>query len=122
MNTLIVKGHFDAAHKLKGVNSKCKNLHGHTWNYEVKITGEVNTIGMVLDFAILKKWVEKCSFDHKYLNNDFVVFGKANPTAENLVTWLKGNLELERLHFGKLPKICKIRIWETPNSYAEKEW
>lgn len=115
--------HWDAAHHLVlPYVSPCTNVHGHTYVVSVSVEGSLDKNGMVLDFTVLKKWVEKCSFDHKHINDDVKYFIDANPTAENLVLWLKRALETERPNFDKLPKICKIRIWETPNSYAEKEW
>ena len=37
--TLTVKGHFDAAHSLAGYPGECRNLHGHTWDVEVSVSG-----------------------------------------------------------------------------------
>jgi len=115
---------WDAAHHLAlPYSSKCVNIHGHTYLVAVTVEGPIDKNGMVLDFSVLKEWVEKCSFDHKYLNDDFKYFFDTNSTAENIVLWLKENLELARLHIKiKLPKICKIRVWETSNSYAEEEF
>lgn len=108
---------WDAAHKLTlPYKSKCQDVHGHTYFVEVTIEGPINENGMVMDFSDFKK-IEKIGFDHKYLNDIIDI----NPTAENLVIYLKDKIDESNI----LPKdvdVKKIRIWETPNSCAEKEW
>jgi 6-pyruvoyltetrahydropterin/6-carboxytetrahydropterin synthase len=105
------KKHFDAAHYLKNYEGKCKNLHGHRWEVEVWIEGdELDTAGMLWDFTNLKNMVSK--LDHKCLNDEL----NFNPTVENLVTFFygvikKGNPDLK----------VKVRVYETPESWAEVE-
>ncbi len=54
-------------------------------------------------------------FDHKHLNLDCPEFADLNPSVENITTviWnlLDGHLESARLF--------KVRVWETPKTYAE---
>lgn len=93
-------GHFVAAHKLsvdswsdeknREVFGKCANpnFHGHNYDVEVKVIGEVDPVtGMVIDFKRLKGLIEEeveDRFDHKNLNLDCPEFAELLPTAENL--------------------------------------
>lgn len=117
--TRIFKWH--ASHNLcLSYSSHCKNLHGHTYKIEVTVSGKLNDEGMVIDFSKLDKYVnETASFDHSHLN-DIREFEEENPTAENLVIYLKNKL-YESWPFNGI-WIKKIRVWETENAYAEKEW
>ena len=95
------KAHFNAAHRLYNKNwsdarnneifGLCNNpnYHGHNYEMEVKVTGEIDAnTGYVIDLKILKKLIEKeiiQRFDHKNLNLDTEEFKNLNPTAENIV-------------------------------------
>ncbi|MFM8487567.1 MAG: 6-carboxytetrahydropterin synthase, partial [Bacteroidota bacterium] len=99
------KAHFNAAHRLhnpawsdeknREVFGLCNNpnYHGHNYELEVKVTGEVDPeTGMVLDLGWLAGLVKteiELRFDHKNLNLDTPEFSDLNPTAENicLVIW-----------------------------------
>lgn len=125
------KAHFNAAHRLhnpawseeknREVFGLCNNpnYHGHNYELEVKVTGEVDQeTGMVLDLgwlaALVKNEVE-LRFDHKNLNLDTPEFSELNPTAENicLVIWkiLRTHLP-EHLELG-------VRLYETPRNFVE---
>ena len=107
---------FDYAHQLPDYIGKCANLHGHTGILEVEvIETEQNKStyeGMVMDFAVLKKIVKEKilkSLDHQYING-FI----PTPTAENMVKWIVETLE------GELgTSVQRVRLYETPDSYAE---
>jgi 6-pyruvoyltetrahydropterin/6-carboxytetrahydropterin synthase len=105
---------FDAAHFLPKYEGKCKNLHGHRWTLEVTIKGFVNRdTGMVMDFSQIKKNVEPLinRLDHHLINDTL-----ENPTAEELVKFFWREL---RPAFGT--KLYRIKVWESPDSYAERE-
>lgn len=101
---------FDAAHKLNNYKGKCKNLHGHTYILFITIKGGINKkSGMVEDFNIIKKIVEKNILnilDHSLINDHI-----EQPTAENIVIWIWKNLEYKL-------NLYKIEIWETPDSFV----
>ena len=60
MFELSIKGDIAAAHFLRGYEGPCKNLHGHTWKIEVTcISSQLDSIGMVADFAMLKKYLKE---------------------------------------------------------------
>ncbi|GAB4262599.1 MAG: 6-carboxytetrahydropterin synthase QueD [Thermoleophilia bacterium] len=107
---------FDAAHSLPDHPGKCRNVHGHTYSVEVTVEGPVREAGpsraMVMDFGELEERVAALvvePLDHRYLNDvvDLV------PTAEALAAWM-----FARLRDSGLP-VVRVRLWETPTSYAE---
>jgi 6-pyruvoyl-tetrahydropterin synthase len=54
-------------------DSKCYNLHGHSWWVEVEIIGDVDFNGMILDFATAKRMVRTyldSNFDHHLALNE----------------------------------------------------
>lgn len=125
------KAHFNAAHRLhnpkwsdernREVFGLCNNpnYHGHNYELEVKVSGEVDPeTGYLIDLKILsdliKEEVEE-RFDHKNLNLDTEEFRNLNPTAENIcyVIW---NLLRVRLddHYD-----LAVRLYETPRNYVE---
>lgn len=128
---VIRKAHFNAAHRLhnprwsddknQAVFGLCNNYnyHGHNYELEVKVSGEINPdTGMVIDLKdlsdLIKEEVED-RFDHKNLNLDTKEFANVNPTAENIcvVIWqiLKAKLgEQYDLH---------VRLYETPRNFVE---
>lgn len=95
------KGHFNAAHRLHNPNwsdeknrnvfGLCnnQNYHGHNYELEVKVTGEVNPeTGYVIDMKYLADLIKihiEDRFDHKNLNLDTVEFASLIPSAEHIV-------------------------------------
>lgn len=108
---------FDSAHKLIDYDGPCSRLHGHTYKLQVTVEGKVDTSGMVIDFVILKKIVTKfvlSKLDHQYIN-DII----SQPTAENMVLWIWDQLFESIQKENKEIRLSVIRLWETPNSFAE---
>ena len=125
------KAHFNAAHRLyikewsdeknKEVFGVCSNpyYHGHNYELEVKVVGEVDPLtGMVIDLKILKEIIEEKiekRFDHRNLNEEIEEFKDINPTAENIcyVIWkiLRETLDEKFDLF--------VRLYETPRNYVE---
>ena len=130
---------FDASHMLDGHDGKCQNLHGHTYQLEVTVASilinEGAKAGMVMDFADLKTSVKQTilePFDHAFLyhgNNE-----RESQIAALLEGWQMKTLRLNqrttaehlaiemhhRLQAVGVP-VCRIKLWETPTSYAEYE-
>lgn len=132
MKTAIIrKEHFNAAHRLHNpawsdemnqhVFGKCNNpnFHGHNYNIEVRVVGEVNPeTGYVMDVKILKELIKTNvldRYDHKNLNLDVADFKSVIPTAENIARVVYENL-LEHLPEGLE---LTIRIYETERNFAE---
>jgi 6-pyruvoyltetrahydropterin/6-carboxytetrahydropterin synthase len=112
---------FDAAHQLPPENpvyGKCRSLHGHTYHLTVTIEGEVNEEGWLVDFKKLKEYVnEKVinKLDHSFLNE--IIF---LPTAENILIWIANELK-DINAIGTNIKLKRIKLYETPTSFAELE-
>lgn len=125
------KAHFNAAHRLyndkwseeknKEVFGLCSNAnyHGHNYDLEVKVVGEVDPVtGFLIDLKdlkdIIKREVED-RFDHKNFNLDTPYFKDINPTSEN-IAFLIHKLLTAALD----PKFeVTVRLWETPRNYVE---
>ena len=132
MKTAIIrKEHFNSAHRLnnpkwsvemnKQVFGKCNNpnFHGHNYEIEVKVVGEVDPdTGFVMDVKVLKELIKMNvldRYDHKNLNLDVDDFKSVNPTAENIARVVYENL-LKNLPEGLE---LNIRIYETERNFAE---
>ena len=123
--------HFNAAHRLhnkhwtdeknRAVFGKCNNpnYHGHNYDLEVKVIGEVDPdTGYVIDTKILSDLIKDKilnRFDHKNLNLDTEEFKDLNPTAENIATVIYDLLRSEI--DSKLD--VKIKLFETARNYVE---
>ena len=113
MYRLGIKSHFEAAHKLNDYNGKCANLHGHTWEVEVFITGDKLKNGMLVDFTLVKSDLQRVIkiLDYSFLN-DIKEIG--NPTVENICRYIYENIKLP----GNV-NLEKVRVWESPESWGE---
>ena len=114
MFELSIKGDIASAHFLRGYQGRCKDLHGHTWKIEVRmIRQELDAIGMVADFAIVKKQLKEflMTLDHVCLN-DLPYFKEHHPTTENIAKYIYEN-------FAKVIhplKIKNVQVWESDTS------
>jgi len=125
------KAHFNAAHRLNNPNwspeknkevfGLCNNTnyHGHNYELEVKLTGEVNPeTGYVFDMKdlsdLIKAEVED-RFDHKNLNLDTVEFANMNPSAE-YIAFVIYNILREKID---IKYDLSIKLWETPRNYVK---
>lgn len=109
-----VASSFNAAHKLRGYKGKCEKLHGHNWKVQAIVEMEnLDKIGMVLDFKILKKKLSNAlrDLDHSYLN-DQKIFKKVNPTSENIAKFIYQRL------WKQVKGLKSISVWETDSSCA----
>jgi len=130
---------FDAAHRVVGHEGKCKNLHGHRYALEATFaTRTLDKLGRVVDFAVIKKllgkWIDD-NWDHTTILFDKdkplgkaitgitgqkIFYMSANPTAENMADYILHTVCSDL--FGDMPIECvRIRLYETPNCYAEAE-
>jgi 6-pyruvoyltetrahydropterin/6-carboxytetrahydropterin synthase len=113
MRTQIRKSfRFEAAHRLPNVppGHKCARLHGHSFEIELAVDGEVDPVlGWVVDFADLKTAWEPLHaiLDHYYLND---IPGLENPTSEILARWI-----WERI-LPALPILSEVVVSETCTS------
>lgn len=138
---------FDSAHYLTDYYGKCERLHGHTYILEVTLEGKVQPNGLVIDFVVLKKIVQKqilAKIDHQLLN-DII----ENPSAERLAMWVWEQLKdlpsllreemddpnlgedikkflktqdqatpLDKSNFSENLRLHEVKLAETPNSWV----
>ena len=141
---ITTKLEFDAGHRIPHHKSSCKNLHGHRYAIEVTIKGDVisdesnSDFGMVMDFKDAKELIKKTiieEWDHSFIvykgdavvlkflhsldSHKTVVFPLV-PTAENMALVAMEKLKISfNKQFGQLIKPLKVRLYETPNNWAD---
>jgi len=125
------KAHFNAAHRLfvpdwsdeknEAVFGLCANphYHGHNYEMEVKVSGEVDPVtGYLIDLKFLKDLIKEHiedKMDHKNLNLEVEEFKTLNPTAENIcfVIWQILREKLDAKYE------LAVRLYETPRNFVE---
>ncbi len=125
------RGHFNAAHRLHNpkwsdeknieVFGICNNpnYHGHNYEFEVKLIGEVDPeTGFVINLKDLKNMIkEKVEkrFDHKNLNLDVPEFKDLPPSTEYVcyTIW-----KILKEHLGAELDVT-VKLWETPRNAAQ---
>ncbi len=108
---------FSAAHDLD-IGGKREGIHGHNFKVEATIESEeLNTDGLVLDFRVLKKWLNEIleEMDHKFLGN-LPPFIDISPTAENIARFIYDRLERNVASMDL--QVSRIVVWESENSKA----
>lgn len=113
--TLSRKFRFEASHCLTHLaeDHPCHDLHGHSYNLEVAVTGEIDPeSGFVVDYADIKRAVQPLleRLDHKHLND---IEGLEKPTTELIARWLWQKI------IPVLPQLSLIAIQETPSTRCE---
>lgn len=131
---------WDAMHRIPGHEGRCRAFHGHRYVAEVTCHApSLDPLGRVVDFGVIKErvggWVDS-TWDHTAIlmrgDSDPAALAIANsnealgrpiywmdrpPTAENIAAELAckamGLLE------GTGVTVVRLRIWETPNAWAE---
>jgi len=132
---------FETGHALYGYDGKCRNVHGHSYKLSVTVIGKpiADTshvkLGMVIDFADLKKIVKQeivDEFDHATVFNKNtphvelakelsdrghkVILANYQPTSENMVIAFADKIK------ARLPKgiqLHSLKLQETETSFAE---
>ena len=138
---------WDMGHRVPNHKSKCRNPHGHRYRLEMTVSGPLiddsgnSSEGMVYDFGDIKQIMMKQvhdPLDHgfMYYTHDLVMkeaFMAAEreaehddnfniirvdfiPTAENIVKMCYDAMVNE---FPEGINITKLRLYETPNSWAD---
>lgn len=137
---------FDAGHRIPDHKSQCRNLHGHRYVIEITLEGEVadaageSDNGMVMDFSDIKSIAKNLvvdAWDHAFLAykgdtavldflatlpNHKTVILEHIPTAENLARIAFTILApAYQASYGRYLQLKKIRLYETPNCWADVE-
>jgi 6-pyruvoyltetrahydropterin/6-carboxytetrahydropterin synthase len=131
---------FCAGHRLLGHEGRCAYLHGHNYRVDVEVEAigggtEVDSVGRVIDFALIKRrllgWLDD-HWDHAFilwtLDESALAAVKAatptkyfllpwNPTAENMARYL---LEVVAPHvLADLGVVAtRVAVWESDESCA----
>lgn len=143
MDSIRITKHFffEAAHALYGYDGKCKNIHGHSYNFMVTVIGkpiqDSSNVknGMLIDFGDLKAIVKKeivDVFDHTTILNrnsphkdlgkhleahgHKVILTDYQPTSEMML------IDFARRIQPKLPegvRLHSLRLYETATSFSE---
>ncbi len=135
---------FDAGHRIPSHKSQCRNLHGHRYTLEITLSGDIITqnnvseTGMVMDFSDVKRIARESVvdlWDHAFLvyfddkvvldflnslpNHKTVIFPTV-PTAENMAAEAFKILRNQyKDTYGNHLKLERVRLYETPNSWAD---
>jgi 6-pyruvoyltetrahydropterin/6-carboxytetrahydropterin synthase len=137
---------FDAGHRIPNHASQCRHLHGHRYAVEITLSGEIIRTegaaeeGMVMDFSDVKRIANEVlvgEWDHAFLvyrgDRDVVAFlatlpGHKTvvlpvvPTAENLAAEAFRILDAAyRDTYGNELRLRRVRLYETPNNWADAE-
>jgi 6-pyruvoyltetrahydropterin/6-carboxytetrahydropterin synthase len=118
MITTITRSYtFESAHWLPKVpeGHKCRRMHGHSYRTEIRVMGEIDERGFVMDFAELDGIMDPLvkQLDHRCLND---VEGLENPTAEHIANWFLDKAEAQ---IDTSIRIAYVRVYETVRCYAE---
>src|ERR1700685_3149871 len=96
---------FEAAHYLPTVppEHKCARLHGHSYEIEIHLCGELDEHGWVRDFGEIKEHAAPIisAMDPHCLNE---IDGLANPTSEVIARWIWQRL------IDRLPELCAVVV------------
>jgi len=131
---------WDAMHRIPRHESKCAAFHGHRYTADITcLAPELDDRGRVIDFGVVKErvggWIDR-TWDHTAIlmkddpdpaiqalaaSNEAhgrpVYWTAAPPTAEVLAA------ELARVAQELLAdtgvEVVRVRLWETPNGWAE---
>lgn len=135
---------FDAGHRIPNHASQCRHLHGHRYAIEITLAGEIIQTegaagqGMVMDFSDVKSIADTMlvrQWDHAFLvyQGDRVVAEflaslpdhktvvlPVVPTAENLAAEAFRILDAAyRDTYGNQLRLQRVRLYETPNNWAD---
>lgn len=103
---------FCAAHTLYKHKGKCGKLHGHTYTVTLILESHsLNDEGMVMDYGTISEVF--CPYMEKHLDHCNLNEWIDNPTAEEIA------IRIFTDHKHLLPRLVKVRIEESPSTFAE---
>jgi 6-pyruvoyltetrahydropterin/6-carboxytetrahydropterin synthase len=121
MYTIFKDYTFAAAHVIRGHQGKCRFMHGHNYRVRVHVAARrLDAIGMVVDFADLKRLVGEVldPFDHHVIN-EVPPFDERNTTAELLSEYVCEEVgrRLAASEGGRV-WVRKVEVWENDTACA----
>ena len=137
---------FDAGHRIPDHKSQCRHLHGHRYAIEITLSGDIidkngdAANGMVMDFSQVKEIAKTHlvdAWDHAFLafegdrvivdflaslpSHKTVLLNRV-PTAENLAQIAFDILDAAyRDTYDNHLQLSRVRLYETPNCWADAE-
>ncbi len=137
MRTTISKQfRWEMGHRLPMHKGLCRNIHGHSYEAHVILSGELDEQGMVMDYFDMKGLIQSKvdELDHAFLCDssdaavlEFLLEHKLKhvivdfpTTAENIAHMLCAHV-VSMLPSGHRLDAVKIRVFETEKTYAEVE-
>jgi 6-pyruvoyltetrahydropterin/6-carboxytetrahydropterin synthase len=105
--------HFAAAHRLRGYQGDCEQLHGHNYKLELEVRATaLDELGMAVDFRQIRALAREvvATIDHRFLN-ELPPFDEVNPTAENIAAYLYEGIA-RRLDDDR-NRLEAVTLWET---------
>lgn len=111
----------DAAHSLPELpkEHKCSRVHGHTYRITLRLLGELDSRGMVIDYGDLKPFGRYLNdqFDHRSLNDTLGDQSTAERFAEHLYELVPVLLDhVTPILTGTV--VFEVGVSETPNTWA----
>ena len=121
---------FCYGHRLLDYDGLCKHPHGHNAVAEIEVRAELlDRRNMVVDFGdikgLVKEWVDR-ELDHRMILRHDDPLAKALQEMGEPVYLLDSNPTVERIArlifeyaSGEGLPVVKVKVWETPTSFAE---
>jgi len=111
----------DSSHVIPDHPGKCARLHGHTYRFQVWVSGPIDPgTGMVVDFFDVKCEID--AWDHRHLNDEVEFV----PTAELLAAEMRRRILSHVAAAAGADRADQVgvllRLWETPSGYAQVGW
>ncbi len=137
MRTTISKQfRWEMGHRLPLHEGLCRNIHGHSYEAHVILSGEPDASGMVMDYYDMKLLIQDklneldhcflCSADDTIVR-DFLqrhnlktVIVDFPTTAENIARMLATHV-VAQLPIGHRVDAVRLRVFETEKTFAEVE-
>lgn len=95
--------------------------HGHNYHIEVTINGPIDpNTGMILNLTILDDYIGQVVqlLEGKNLNFEILEFKKTVPTTENLLLYIKDQIQ-PKIQSDPDLTLEKIRLYESPTLWVD---
>lgn len=136
LTTISKQFRWEMGHRLPFHAGLCKNIHGHSYEAHVVLTGEPDANGMVMDYFDMKLLIQNKidELDHAFLcdtadtvvqqflteNALKIVLVDFSTTAENIARMLLDHV-ITQLPSAHNVRSIRVRLYETEKTYAEVE-
>lgn len=136
LTTISKQFRWEMGHRLPFHEGLCRNMHGHSYEAHVILTGEPDEHGMVMDYYDMKGLVQEKidELDHCFLCDasdtvvmDFLrthdmksVIVSMPTTAENIARLLLEHVCTKIPATHRITSV-RVRVYETEKTYAEVE-